>query len=185
MRKLKENNIVIIIAVIIGSILLTVLFYKYANWLKPQVFFAVVLSFLITNLLGFSVPAILKEVTSDIDRSPPRGIDENEWKRSAGLAGEKAGNILGTLERMLFLATLWFKAYMLIGVWLAFKLGTKWQAWQQIIKPPEEIDGRINKLDLLRARRNRGTWYAQRFLIGTIANIICAIAGFAAGKLLL
>lgn len=71
----------------------------------------------------------------------------------------------------------------IIGVWLAFKVASKWEAWQNIIKIPEDFhkyqntNRTTNLLDQFKARNIIASYTLQRWLLGTIGNVAIAILG--------
>ena len=78
---------------------------------------------------------------------------------------------------------LWSGAALLVGGWLAFKVASKWAVWQNIIKVPESAAG-LSDEQLVSARFRFGTHLLQRFLLGTLGNVLAALFGVALGKLL-
>ncbi len=90
---------------------------------------------------------------------------------------------LGAMERFLFLSAIYIGHAELIGIWLVFKVASKWQAWQNITKVPEKIyedwenKKEINPIDYLRYRNFIATTTLQRWLIGSIGNILAALIG--------
>ena len=86
------------------------------------------------------------------------------------------GEMLGYLEWILFFVSIWFGKYIAIGGWLAFKLGSKWQTWQHIIKVRETLvgDDPLMNLQVLSAC---GSYQMGRFLIGTLYNVLLALLG--------
>lgn len=71
-----------------------------------------------------------------------------------------------------------------IGLWLAFKLASKWQSWQGIMRLPEvaSVDDQATKPSLERtAARNRwSSWILSRWMLGNLANIVAAVIGLGA-----
>ena len=128
-----------------------------------------------TYLLGTGVCCALKSVTVSV---PPPSDEQIK------LEGRVGGRLLGVLEQTLFFASLWVEAYTLIGVWLAFKVASKWQAWQTVVRVPEDFGGN-DPPERLRVRHAWGSRLASRFLIGSLYNILCAFGGVAAGKVIL
>jgi hypothetical protein len=87
---------------------------------------------------------------------------------------------LGKLERVLFFVSLWLPAYEIAGGWLAFKLGSKWQAWQTMTKVPETLQNDIHPLDYLGAKHRWASATLQRWLLGNLLNLLAAFVGVAA-----
>jgi hypothetical protein len=91
---------------------------------------------------------------------------------------------LGRLERALFFFAFWMGAPELIGGWLLFKVATKWEAWQNIVKLPDQIEG-LDPVDYLRYRHAWGMSIMQSFLAGTLANVLGAFGSVAIGRWIL
>lgn len=95
---------------------------------------------------------------------------------------ENTGNqMLGWLERIVFFGSFWARAETLVAGWLVFKVGSKWEAWQNIMKVPQEnmVPGDI--LANVRFRHAWGSRLLQRFLLGTLYNILCGLLGVMVG----
>ena len=133
----------------------------------------------VTLVLGLFVkPVVIYARTLSVLIPPdPRLADE--WQRIT--EGDEGGSVLGPLERVLFFGSLWTQAYLLVGIWLAFKVATKWNAWSDVIAVPGELEG-VDPLDYLTARRRWGSNMLMTSLIGTLSNIVAAGVGVAAGR---
>lgn len=91
----------------------------------------------------------------------------------------KATRWLGRFEVTLFYICLFVKLEG-IGVWLAFKVAAKWESWANIMKMPKKIkrgDRESDDFEYLIFRNGLATTVMQRFLIGTIGNILAAVVG--------
>ncbi len=88
---------------------------------------------------------------------------------------------LGFMEATLAFVAFHTAAYELIAGWLAFKLTSKWQTSSTIIKYPPEIEG-LHPLTTLRARNLEGANTLQRWLIGTLGNILAGMIGLYIAK---
>ena len=92
--------------------------------------------------------------------------------------------ILGILEITIFYFSLIIHRPEGIVAWLSFKIVAKWETWTHIIELPDKImdkDGNeINPIKYLGARNRWATTVLQRFLIGTVGNIVAAFIGFGA-----
>lgn len=121
----------------------------------------------VTVLLGLGVGYVLSHNTDSLKPEWPNNISESDW----GLViGESGGSNIGFFERTLFLVALLIGEYSIIGFWLAFKLGAKWETWNHVV--------RLSEPELaLGIRRKLGSWLLTRFLIGTLVNIIIAFIG--------
>jgi len=111
----------------------------------------------------------------DIDERPPTGIKPMAW-RAVITKPREGGKWLGRLERIMFFCAFLIDQPLLIGGWLAFKVASKWEVWNNIVKVPDNIE-KVNQIDFLRARRQWGSGLYQGFLIGTCANIIAGLIG--------
>lgn len=109
--------------------------------------------------------------TESIDLIPPDGIERKEWHNIIGIDIKESGKWLGILERILIFLSVWVQAYAIIVGWLVFKVGTKWEVWNNIVKVPDSIS-ESSPLSYLRARRAWGARLLSSFLIGTISNIL-------------
>jgi hypothetical protein len=130
----------------------------------------------VTVALGFLYgPFLEKSVTIEL----PNQFEElRDAEKNAG------GAQLGTLERLVFFASLWLPdAYVFGGGWLVFKLGAKWAAWQHIAKIPERLQRR-NDFDYALERFQLSCRLLGRFLNGTLYNMFCAAVGVYIGKAL-
>ncbi len=90
---------------------------------------------------------------------------------------------LGIGERILFFIAFNTSQPLLIGSWLAFKLASKWQTWSAVIKLPEDLQLAEPHKEL-EIRNRYGTNLLQRWLIGTMANIIVGYLAFAVANAL-
>ncbi len=72
---------------------------------------------------------------------PPKGIDETKWIDAFIIPDELQKNTkwLGFLERFVYLYSIWIMQPTIIGIWLAFKVTSKWETWQHIIRMPDEF----------------------------------------------
>lgn len=148
----------------------------------------IVVGILVTLSLGEIVGPFRAAVTEHLrPPTPLPGLSEEEWKSvySPGKGvDDPAAAWVGRLERILFLAGLWSgdeSGPVIIGAWLAFKLATKWEVWKNVFQIPTKIDASNNgnqksatDLDYLRTRSYWSSWLLNRFLIGTLLNIIIA-----------
>lgn len=115
----------------------------------------------------------------------PRAQEKIKDAMTYGQEAGQGGDILGWLERLLFFAALWLKEYLIIGGWLAFKLGSKWQTWQHIVKVPDFLVDKENSILELRVKAAFGSYQMGRFLIGTLSNGLLGFLGVVVGKFIL
>lgn len=85
---------------------------------------------------------------------------------------------LGLFEMTLFYICLLVNKPEGIGAWLVFKVAAKWEAWANITKFPEKMEG-IGDSIYLELRNDLATSVLQKFLIGTILHILIAFIGVA------
>jgi hypothetical protein len=83
---------------------------------------------------------------------------------------------LGFSEVTLFYFCLFIGKIEGIGAWLLFKVAAKWESWTNIVKVPDKIKA-VDDFEYLAFRNNLATVVLQKFLIGTIGNILAAFAG--------
>ena len=67
-------------------------------------------------------------------------------------------------------------AHQLIIGCLVFKVGSKWEVWNNIIKVPTDVEG-WDELDYLCLRLHWGSRLLSSFLIGTLANVAASGVG--------
>lgn len=133
-------------------------------------------------VLGPAVKVIKRKAENDVQEIPlPTGVNKDLWDKFISNP-ESPGAWIGNLERVLFYFFLWVEKPEFIGGILVFKIATKWEAWKNITKVPEKLN-RINDLEFAVARR---MWGAKRYaglFIGTLGNILAALAGYGVSKL--
>jgi hypothetical protein len=98
------------------------------------------------------------------------------WVIDTGLG--KYNALLGAFEVTFFYICLLFSKPEGIGVWLVFKVAAKWESWANIVKFPAKLKG-VDDFGYLKLRNDLATSVLQRFLIGTILNILIAFIGVA------
>jgi hypothetical protein len=123
---------------------------------------AYAIGYLITFFLGFTVKPIIQYAIEPA----PEGVP----------AKAKGGCTLGILERTVVYFALMVEVPEFVGVWLAFKVASKWQVWETVIKiGAESVKG--EKPLKLETRRLWGSHVLQSFLHGTLLNILYAGLG--------
>ena len=128
---------------------------------------AYAIGFLITFLAGFTVPLILDRSTEKRPKGVPRAAI--------------GGCTLGNLERTAVYFALMVGAPEFIAIWLAFKVASKWKAWDIITKIDLEIDPKPPDLE---TRSLWGSHLYQRFVQGTLLNILYAGLGIMIAQVL-
>jgi hypothetical protein len=139
-----------------------------------------VLGIAVTYFLGTRVNSLLPDLERVLDYLPAEA-DAERFRQLVLKATPHEGETLGILERLLFFATFWVGGYgfVLAGAWLAFKVASKWESWQHIDKET------LIPNDPLAETTFRHAWFTHllmRFQIGSIANILCAVAGMLVGR---
>jgi hypothetical protein len=141
----------------------------HLRFLLAIIFGAVVMFLIIPRMVGM----ILRRLAPLNNGTAPEGVSPEKWQDI--LAGNApAAMWLGGLEGLLAYGS--FLAFdknaaLVIGGWLAFKVASKWESWQNIIQVPQSLEG-VSQVDFLRARRQWGTTVYLRFLIGTLVNLL-------------
>jgi hypothetical protein len=88
---------------------------------------------------------------------------------------------IGAAESIVFLASFHLGKPEFAGGWLAFKLATKWKAWQHIVQPSATSHEALSWSE----REAIATKTTTRFLAGTACNIVAALFGAYVVKCLL
>lgn len=106
------------------------------------------------------------------------------WVKDVGLGKYNAW--LGAFEITFFYICILVNKPEGIGAWLVFKVAAKWESWTNIVnfpKKPRVLNKKKNKFNViddfeyLRLRNDLATSVLQKFLIGTILNILIAFIG--------
>ena len=121
------------------------------------------------------------------------GIEPDDWDAATFLKPVYSAKILGYMEMLLYYIAFChdFKSgSYIVGGWLAFKVASKWQSWNTVVKTPTEFvsdeeNDIKNKIEELRTRNIWGTRLLSSFLVGTLCNILLAIFGAFIAKNLL
>jgi hypothetical protein len=138
---------------------------------------AVVLLLVSARLVG----VVVRRVAPWSIVTPPEGVSPEKWQEIV-TGNALAARWLGTLEGLLAYGSFLVfdkNGALVIGGYLAFKVASKWESWQNIVQVPQTLEG-VPQLDFLRARRQWGTTLYLRFLIGTLLNLLF---GFVAAAL--
>jgi hypothetical protein len=109
------------------------------------------------------------------------------WKRLY-THPDPSGEWVGHVERIYFFFALAAHSWEAVGIWLVFKLGSKWEAWNQMGYVPDQpvdgqkIGGRQPSVHPLRWAYARRIWAAMgygTFVVGTAMNLFLAGLGLA------
>jgi len=122
--------------------------------------------------LGIVAGPLLAYVKRSYVLSPPNDTLKEKW--GALTQGDRAGVVLGYLERLVFFLAFWLDASAVVATWLAFKVASKWNVWSNVISVPKTITG-VDDLDYLIARRRWGSQVLMTFLIGTLFNVLVGL----------
>ena len=90
--------------------------------------------------------------------------------------------IPGLLECVIFFAAFWSTQHLIAAAWLMFKVGAKWAAWQHLIKALDKIEG--DPLTGLKTKNELGSFLLNRFLSGTLYNIVSGLTGVAVAPII-
>lgn len=130
-------------------------------------------------VFGARLQSFIDWTTEDWRPSAPTNMSKEDWDEiyDPSPRNKKGGKWIGILERYLFLGAFWLSQPIVIGVWLAFKLGTKWETWKDVTQVPGSIED-VDEISYLRSRSKWGSWLLNRFLIGTAANLLIAMVAY-------
>lgn len=140
----------------------------------------VIIGLAVTIVLGFGVGPVVRCVGMFIQIPPPNEEPETVrlWTR---LIGQNTGGAyIGFFERLIFFAAFWIDAWLILSSWLAFKLAFYWQGANFTTFP--QTAPKSEDLAWLVARRQLGTHHVATVLVGTAANIVTALVGYAVVK---
>jgi hypothetical protein len=80
---------------------------------------------IVTVLLGFVLPFVMKIAKKSMPLTPPNGADPRQQAQWQELTrGNEGGAVLGWLERLMFFAAFAAGASIAVGAWLAFKVAS-------------------------------------------------------------
>lgn len=138
----------------------------------------VIQGLIIAIVLGFGVGPLVKYVGDSLPLPPPSEATRQQWTQ---LAGRNTGGAwIGFLERLIFFAACWWLAWLFLAGWLVFKLGFYWQS-ANVAALPEKLP-ESNDLGYFIAKRHLATHHVATVLVGTGANIVCALIGVSLGR---
>jgi hypothetical protein len=139
---------------------------------------------LLTGILGLIVDKSVRMTSARWDDQPPSGISKEDWEQIFKMSPRALQPIrwLGWLERFSFFVAMWLGSPILVAGWLAFKVASKWETWQNIIKVPESFGDVFSSQEMFGWRLRYGSNILQRFLLGTLGNVVSALIGFIAAK---
>jgi hypothetical protein len=142
-----------------------------------------------TLLVGLAVKPLLRCMRNSF-RMPPISRDPKieRWWKLLYEHPDPSGDWVGWVERIYFFFAIGFGSWEAIGVWLVFKLGSKWEAWNQMGYVPDDPNGYagtpasssthpVTPLKWARARRLWAAMGYGTFVVGTAANLFVAAIG--------
>lgn len=144
-----------------------------------QEFWKVVFSLLAVILLGLGGGRFLDAVTKGMKKRAEKYDCLIDWEEIP--IHPKTGEWLGFLERLISLIAFWINAHVIIAAWLAFKVAAKWEIWKNIIQVPPSLKN-VSEKHYLMAKNAWGTWLLNRFLIGTLINVLIGFVAYGIGK---
>jgi hypothetical protein len=139
----------------------------------------VLIGLVVTILLGFGVSPVMDYAKKSMHLPPPSEATADQWSQL--MKGRESGAVLGWLERFMFFAAFLAGADIAVAAWLAFKVASKWNAWENVITVPKALEG-VSELDFLIARRAWGSHVLMTFLIGTAYNVVAGLLGAATAR---
>lgn len=133
-----------------------------------------------------AVPAVMSMNRRRTGYVPPPGVTAEAWRHAAEIDDDQRAMIkfYGWMEATYFFVSIWLGAPLVVGGWLAFKLGSKWEVWQTIVKVP--ADGEKLDADGVAKLATRNRWASKvltAHLSGTLANILVAGVAVGVGRL--
>jgi hypothetical protein len=138
----------------------------------------------VTLLVGLAVKPFLRFIRQ---RIPIPDISTNvqvnsEWK-DVYAHPDESGFWVGQFERLVLYFALLGSSWELVGIWVGFKVASKWEAWNHMGYVPERpADDEVSPLAWAKARR---IWAAQgyaTFIVGTATNGLLAAFGVALAR---
>lgn len=131
------------------------------------------LGFVIWSMLPIGVLMSYVGTAIEFPRKPKKMTPKQYKELKGPIPG---GAAMGFFERLYFFVVLAAGAPVLVGVWLAFKVASKWDAWSNIYRLPDKIE-EADGLEWFLIRRSFGAKVYQRFAIGTAVNFLAAAIG--------
>jgi hypothetical protein len=138
----------------------------------------IIIGLAVAVVLSLGVGTLVRLVGNSLPLPSPSKDRAEQWKRLADQ--QTGGKWIGRFEVTMFFAACWFQAWLLITGWLVFKLGFYWQSTNFAAFPAEPPDA--DQMDYMIAKRYLGTHHVATALIGTAANIVAALIGYAIAK---
>lgn len=134
----------------------------------------------VTRLLAGRVGGALAVIRRSVVVTAPKGIEQAEFDAAIATPPEP-GQLLGKLERILFFGALWLEGWLVIGLWLAFKVALMAIVWSQVIRVPTTFGG-DDALSGLKMRHAWATRLLHSALSGTLANLFVGFVAALAAR---
>jgi len=125
-------------------------------------------------LLGFLVGPFLNYIAPWKKAIPPEKMNVEDWNNIVIGSKSHSGFWIGRLEAITFFisfATSEINSILIVGGWLAFKVASKWETWSNVNMVPKSLPD-IKEIEFFKARRAWGNTLYERFIIGTLINIL-------------
>jgi hypothetical protein len=132
-----------------------------------------------TLVLAFFVRPFVAAAMKRAELLAPKGVDHARWEALTEYSG--GARFLGFLECLVAFAAFWRHEPLIIAAWLTFKVAAKWEVWKNVVQVPQKLGDDLDPLDWLTAKNAWGTRLLNRFLIGTLANILVGLTGASIG----
>ena len=129
-------------------------------------------------LSGLPIRRLLDAIGERVVIPRPRRIPAEMWDELIEVPRYVGGRWIGLLERFIFFSSILAGAPELVFAWLAFKVASKWEVWNNVYRVPDTLPG-STQFEFFFARTRWGARTFQRFLVGTAANLSAAIIGVA------
>ena len=144
-----------------------------------NIYLQLLVGLIVVFLLGYGVKPLMDRAKKKVTLTPPSEAFKEKWVELTG--GNEAGRIIGTLERLFFFGAFWAGEPSAIGMWLAFKVASKWNVWSNVVALPASLDG-ATQLDYVIARRRWSSHLLISFLVGTLTNLLIGFLGTVVGR---
>ena len=170
------------IKILIGVVLSIIMFiwcYPGFETIKSLEICKITLGIILCTVIGMFNSKLIELF---VDRKRHRNKMRDVWQRLIPEINDdkniSPGSYLGWFERILFFGSAYSSKYEIIGVWLAFKVASKWESWKNVVQVPDELPEQKtdeDAIDWLQAKKAFGGWNMMRFQIGVILNIFIGV----------
>jgi hypothetical protein len=139
---------------------------------------AAIIGLVVTLLCGLGVGRLVRYVSASFTLTPPSEPLRGQWALLTSM--NTAGKAVGHIERPIFFVAAFLQAWVLLAAWLVMKTAIYWQS-TNFAKFPDQAPTAAD-VDYLVAKRCLGAHHLATLLVGTGANILCALLGTAVAK---